>query len=105
MKKLKVIAYFFPAVISLVIYTVLAVSSGFGSIHPLAWCFVALLFVSAVLMLKNKWWGCIGGLLTGGVIIYMGTQYTGQVINESPIGIGLCIYFIICGIICYRARN
>ncbi len=30
-------------------------------------------------------------------LIYMGTQETGQIINEMPIGIIVFIFYIICG--------
>ena len=53
--------YFLPAVLGLLFYGTIALSGGFFSIHPLAWCFVALLFLCAVWMRKQKWWGCLGG--------------------------------------------
>lgn len=105
MKKLKVVGYFLPAITSLLFYAAISFNDGFSSIHPLAWCFVVLLLVSAILMLKNKWWGCIGGLFTGGILIYMGMQYTGQIINESPICIVLCIYYALCGLLCSKQKN
>jgi len=37
------------------------------------------------------------GILPGIHWIYMGTQYTGQAINEMPIGIIVLIFYIICG--------
>ena len=97
--------YFLPAVLGLLFYGTIALSGGFFSIHPLAWCFVALLFLCAVWMRKQKWWGCLGGILTGGVLIYMGTQYTGQVINESILGISLCAYYLLCGWLCRNLKT
>lgn len=99
------IGYFFPPVISFTLYTLIAVTAGFNSLNPLVWCFTALLLVSAILLMRKKWWGCIGGLVTGIVLIYMGTQYTGQVINETPIGIAFCIYYVMLGIFCFRDKR
>lgn len=104
-QKLINVGYFLPAVISLILYLMLAVNSGFGSLNPLVWCFVALLFVSAALMMQKKWWGCIGGCIAGAVLVYMGTQYTGQIISETPIGIVLCIYYVIFGLLCFRNKR
>lgn len=103
--KLLNIGYFVPAVISLVFYSFIAVSAGFGSLNPLVWCFAAILFVGAVFMMQKKWWGCIGGLVTGAVLIYMGTQYTGQIISETPVGIAFCIYYILFGFLCFKSSQ
>ena len=105
-QKLKNVTYFLPAVISLIFYIILACVSGFGSLNPMVWFFLALLFVAAILMLHKKWWGCFAGLLTGVYLIYMGTQYTGQTVNiEMPIGIVMCAYYVMCGILCFGIKK
>ena len=101
----KNIIYFLPAVVSFLLYVILVCASGFGSLKPWVWVFVALLFTSAILMQHKKWWGCCGGIITGAVVIYMSTQYTGQTIDEMPIGISICIYYIVCGILCFKSTN
>ncbi len=104
-KVIKNIFYFVPAVISLTFYMLIGVNAGFGSFDPTVWCFVALLFASAILMMRKKWWGSIGGVITGAVLINMGTQYTGQVISETPIGIVFYVYYIVCGIVCIKSKK
>ena len=53
---------------------------------------------------KNKWWGSIFGILIGCLLIYMGTQETGQIIKETPFGIIMIVYYMICGVISYKNR-
>ena len=92
---MKKMIYFTPAIIALLLYTVLGFISSFGTINPMVWVWIAIMFRSAVVMLKNKWYGCIGGFIVGCVLIYMSTQYTGQLINiERPCGIILCAYYL-----------
>lgn len=96
--KMKKIIYFVPAMIALLLYGTLGFADGFGAINPMVWLWIAVMFISAVVLLKRKWYGCIGGFIAGCVLIYMSTQYTGQIINiERPLGIILCVYYLICG--------
>lgn len=100
---MKKMIYFTPAIIALLLYTVLGFVSSFGTINPMVWVWIAIMFRSAVVMLKDKWYGCIGGFIVGCVLIYMSTQYTGQHVNiERPCGIILCAYYLICGIVIFK---
>ena len=58
---MKKMIYFTPAIIALLLYIVLGFVSGFGAINPMVWLWIAIIFISAVVMLKDKWYGCIGG--------------------------------------------
>ncbi len=100
---MKRLVYFIPSVIGLGFYSVVALS-GKGTIYPVAWVLVALLFVSGVFLCLNQWWGSIFGLLVGAVGIYLGTRDTGQIINEIAIGIIICAFYIISGIYIYRKQ-
>ena len=78
----------------------LAVFSGFGAIHPDVWLCIAMLFLSAVLMARKKWFGCIPGIMVGILLIWMSFRSTGQVIDiEMPLGIALILFYIISGFI------
>ena len=95
---MKKVIYFTPAIFGLVFYCFLAVFSGFGAIHPTVWLCIVALFVSAVLMSKKKWYGCIPGVLVGILLIWMSFQSTGQVIDiEMPLGIALILFYILSG--------
>lgn len=98
--------YFVPPVLALLLYIVLGFAAGFGAISPWVWLWIAVMFVSSAVLFKAKWYGCIGGLIVGGVLIYMSTQYTGQVIDiERPLGIILCAYYLICGYVVYKKAS
>ena len=92
------VLYFTPSIFGLVFYSLLAVFSGFGAIHPAVWLCIAMLFLSAVLMARKKLFGCIPGILVGIIVIWISFQSTGQVIDiERPLGIALIAFYIFCG--------
>ncbi len=99
----KKILYFAPSIIALLLYIILGFASGFATISPMVWLWIAIMFIAAVVMLKGKWYGCIGGLIVGCVLIYMSTKYTGQPFDiERPLGLILCVYYLICGVTVYK---
>ena len=102
---MKKVLYFAPAIFGLVFYCLLAVFSGFGAIHPAVWSCIAMLFVSAVLLAKKKWLGCVPGILVGILLIWMSFQSTGQVIDiEMPLGIALILFYILSGFISRKEK-
>ncbi len=93
------IIHMIPTIAALLFYMALGFLGSFSAVSPWVWFWIAILFFSSVLMIKGQWYGCIGGLVVGCVLIYSSTQYTGQVIDiERPLGILLCVYYLICGI-------
>ena len=101
---MKKILYFLPAVLGSVIYIFLGIVSSFATINPFVWLSLILLFISGLLMNKNKWWGCIFGILIGVLLIYMGSRETGQIIKETPFGFLICIYYILCASFVYKKK-
>ena len=104
-RTVSVIMYFIPAAIMVICNLIAVEAMGFSAVHPVAWVITVLLGASALLMYQNRWWGCLLGVAVGFVFVYMGTRETGQIINESPIGVLVCGYYLICGIICYKMRE
>lgn len=101
---MKKILYFFPVGLGCIIYIFLGIISSFVSINPFVWGALILLCISGILMNKNKWWGCIFGILIGVLLIYVGSRETGQIIKETPFGIIICIYYILCASVSYRKK-
>lgn len=72
---------------------------------PLWYAWALLLWIGGLVMNKGKAWGALIGLLPGVHLIYMSTQYTGQVINiELPLGLIIAIFYISCGFVIWK-RN
>ncbi len=98
--------FFLPTLLAFAIYGILGIVSGFHAISPYVWISIALLLISALIMSMEKWYGCFGGLIVGGLLIYMSTQYTGQVIDiEMPLGFILCAYYLLGGIMIYKKNH
>ena len=63
------------------------------------WFWWVLLFLcGGLIMSLGKYWGALAGFFPAAHLIYMSTQYTGQVINiELPLEILLILYYTVCG--------
>lgn len=101
---MKKILYFLPFVLGFILYIFLGIVSSFGTINPFVWVALLLLLVAGLLMSRNKWWGCIFGILIGILLIYMGSRETGQIIKETLFGIVICIYYIVCALVSYKRK-
>ncbi len=93
---MKKIVFYIPAIIFAILYGVIAISN-IGAISPIVVVWLALFFISGFILNKNVFWGSLLGALPAIHLIYMGTQETGQIINEMPTGIVVLIFYIICG--------
>lgn len=103
--RLLALIYLLPAIMGTAFYVTLGFIGGFGSIHPGAWVGVLALYLGAYLLLRRKAWGCLFGIAVGAVLIRMGSQDSGQVFNEMPIGIFFVIYYLICFWFCRKAAQ
>lgn len=96
---------YIPAVLFTAFYLMAGITgASFTMSAVLIWliCF----WVSAVLFHKGVFWGGIFGLFPALHMIYMGTQYTGQVINiEIPLGIVLLLFYVGFGFYLWRKKD
>lgn len=95
--------YSFPALLYCGLIATIGIDVGLGGFQMEAWVYVCLLIAAAVLLCMKKWWGSIPGMLVGGIVIYLfETSHVHHHINETPLGIGLILYFAAMGVICYK---
>ena len=101
----KKIIFFIPAIIFTTLYGFVAIDR-IGSISPVVAVWLVLFLSSGILLSKDIFWGGLLGSLPGIHLIYMGNQETGQLINETPIGILVLIFYIVCSrYIYYKLKN
>ena len=100
---MKKIVFYIPAILLAVL---LGMMSRMGPTSPLVFVWIALFLVSGFLLSKAEFWGGIFGILPGIHLVYMGTKYTGQVINEYPFGVMILFFYILCSVLVfYKERN
>lgn len=94
---MKKIVYYIPTIIFSALYGLLAIGGGIGIISPVVTVWLVLFLTGSILLSENMFWGSLLGALPAIHLIYIGTQDTGQIINEIPIGLIVLIFYIICG--------
>ncbi len=98
--------YFIPTLVVLgfLIFILLVLGGPTNELEDYVVGFSILLIfvVSDWFLAKQKWYGCVPGTLLGVYIIYYGSRYHGQVMDERPIGVILCVYYLILGFVTYR---
>lgn len=100
---MKKILFYLPAVVYVI--AVIALSIILKTFSPLWYAWVALLWLGGFLLNKGKVWGGLFGLLPAVHLLYMSTQYTGQVINiEMPLGIATALYVLGCSFLVCKKK-
>ncbi len=100
----KLIGYI-PAVLFTAFYLYVGMT-GAGLTLSMILIWLACFWLSAFFLHKGLFWGGALGLIPGVHMIYMSTQYTGQVINvEMPLGIILILFYGIYGFYLWKKRN
>ena len=90
---MKKVLFFLPAAAFTMAAIVLNIA--LRAFTPLWYGWTALLWISGFFLTKGKIWGGLFGLLPAGHLLYMSTQYTGQVIRiEMPLGLGIAVYVL-----------
>ena len=103
---MKRILYFLP---SILVLAFILLELGNPSTDPQEYFAGAgILFVfliSDFLLFGKLWFGCIPGALLGADVIYYGSQYHGQVMDERPVGAIIFAYYAIIGIITFYRKK
>ena len=101
---MKKVLYTIPAVIICLVYGMLAMlAGGFASFQLRAWLIILLPVLSAVLLNKGKWWGCLPGMALGGLISAAGMTGNSQI--TLALGIIILSYYLVMGVISLRSRR
>lgn len=102
---MKKAAFFIPAIIFTIFYG-LAVFGGMGAVHPIVVLWLALLWAAGIFLNKTMPWGGLLGMIPGACFVYMGTQETGQIFKETPLGVILLLYYALCILYCiYKKKH
>lgn len=96
--------FYVPAILFTLLYGVAALKS-IGDLSPIVIVWLVMFYSSGVLLHKKNIWGSVLGVMPALHFMYLGTQNTGQIINEMPIGIILFLYYIVCGIVVYQRKK
>lgn len=98
---MKRVLYTMPAVMVVLFYGMLAIlAGGVSGFQIRAWLMIVMPVASAVLLLAGLWWGCVPGMLLGGLLVSIGK------IGNSDIamlfGFVVFVYYLIMGILCLK---
>lgn len=98
--------YFLPAVPIFMIYAILTIlAGGISGYQPIVLVYIGCPILAGIFLRKGKWWGCLFGIAMGAVLLYMGSQYTGQVIDiEKPLGTAFLTYYPVMGLLCSKKK-
>ena len=101
---MKKVLFYLPAVVYTI--AVIALNIILKTFSPLWYVWVALLWLGGFLLNKEKVWGGLFGLLPAVHLLYMSTQYTGQVINiEMSLGVVTALYVLACGFWIWKKKS
>ena len=106
---MKKLLYFLPSMLVLCFLSFVLFAVGKPSSDPqeyLVGAGILLVFLLSDFLLSRKlWFGCIPGVLLGAYVIYYGSQYHGQVMDERPVGVVILAYYAIIGIITFYRKK
>ena len=94
---MKKFLYIMPAVLICMLYGLLAaLAGGVSGFQPIAFAYIILPILSGVLLRKDKWWGCLFGIVMGAILLYNGRNMMVAFIA----GLILVAYYIVMGLVC-----
>jgi len=103
---MKKFLYIMPAVLILMLYTLLtALAGGVAGFQPIAFAYISLPLIAGILLRKDKWWGCLFGIAMGGILLYNGMTANPQMMIAFVIGLVLVAYYAAMGLICAAAQK
>lgn len=96
---------YIPAILFTGFYLLVGLT-GASIVMSMVMIWLACFWISAFLLHKGLFWGGVFGLFPALHMIYMGTQYTGQVISiEIPLGIAVLLFYVIFGFYLWKKKD
>ena len=106
---MKRLLYFIPSILVLGFLAFILLAAPDPSADPqdyLIGAGILLVFLlSDFLLFRKLWYGCIPAAFLGAYVIYYGSQYHGQVMDERPVGAVILAYYAIIGIITFYHKK
>lgn len=106
---MKKLLYFLPSILVLVFLSFILLAMPDPSADPQEYItgvgILLVFLISDFLLFRKLWFGCIPGALLGAYVIYYGSQYHGQVMDERPVGAIIFAYYAIIGIITFYRKK
>ena len=98
--------YVLPAVLICMLYALLtALAGGMAGLQPIAFVYIGLPLIAGILLRKGKWWGCLLGILMGGILMYNGMTAKPQIFAGFVSGLILAAYYAAMGLICVGSQK
>lgn len=104
---MKRMLYTLPAVMVVLFYGMLAIlAGGFGGFQPIAWVTIILPVLAALLLFGGHWWGCIPGMLLGGLYLSIGIPFYPETGLNFQIMAGAVFfaYYLVMGLLAVRKK-
>ena len=103
---MKKFLYIMPAVMLCVFYAFVALwLGGIEDFTFTAFVYIILSILAGVLLRKGNWWGCLFGIVMGGMLVFYGMTAQPQVFVGFVLGLILAAYYAAMGLICVASRE
>ena len=103
---MKKFLYIMPAVLICMLYALLAaLAGGVSGFQPIAFVYILLPIAAGILLRKGKWWGCLPGMVMGGILLYNGMTADPQMILAFVMGLVLAAYYAAMGLVCAGSQK
>ena len=82
-----------------------SLTGGVGGFQPIAWLYMLCPVAAALALRKEKWWGCLFGIVMGAVLAYSAMHSQPQVFPGFVLGMVWIGYYCLMGLICAGATK
>ena len=103
---MKKFLYIMPAVLTCMLYALLAaLAGGISGFQPIAFAYIFLPILAGVFLRKGKWWGSFFGTAMGAMLVHNGMTAQPQMMAGFVAGLVLAAYYIAMGLLCAASQK